>query len=109
MRLSIYGRDRSEWDALARWMKTYNLHTKEATTRNVWMIQIPRIYPMLFGKCVNNFSETLENIFMPLFETVVDPSSHPELAEVLPFISGIDSVDDESVWDVMLARRSSIT
>jgi AMP deaminase len=57
---------------------------------------------------VNNFAEVIENVFLPLFETLVDPASHPDLADVLSAISGIDSVDDESVFDTLLAQRSQI-
>mmetsp|Transcript_16488 Transcript_16488/g.44269 ORF Transcript_16488/g.44269 Transcript_16488/m.44269 type:complete len:283 (-) Transcript_16488:763-1611(-) len=38
----------------------------------------------------------LENIFTPLFEVTIDPSSNPRLHSVLPRIVGFDSVDDES-------------
>ncbi|XP_035761467.1 AMP deaminase 2 [Neolamprologus brichardi] len=43
-----------------------------------------------------NFQEMLENIFTPLFEVTVDPSSHPELHLFLQHVVGFDSVDDES-------------
>lgn len=38
----------------------------------------------------------LANIFMPLFEATVFPDKHPELFKFLLYISGFDSVDDES-------------
>lgn len=109
MRLSIYGKKQNEWDALAQWLKSNGLHTKEATARNLWMIQIPRV----FGKFrslefVENFEELLTNIFKPLFEVALDPASHPDLADVLPCITGIDSVDDESLHDPITARRSQL-
>eukprot|EP00930_Biecheleria_cincta_P002300 TRINITY_DN103315_c0_g1_i1.p1 TRINITY_DN103315_c0_g1~~TRINITY_DN103315_c0_g1_i1.p1 ORF type:complete len:722 (-),score=118.64 TRINITY_DN103315_c0_g1_i1:41-2164(-) len=109
MRLSIYGKKPNEWDALAQWLKAHGLHTKEATSRNLWMIQIPRV----FGKfrsleIVESFEELLTNIFKPLFEVALDPASHPDLADVLPYITGIDSVDDESFNDPITARRSQL-
>lgn len=95
-RVSIYGGSSSEWDDLSRWMVTYDLFSPA----NRWMIQVPRIYRVLrrIGK-VTNFAEVLSNIFVPLFEVTLDPASHPELATVLPHVSGFDSVDDESVLD----------
>lgn len=38
---------------------------------------------------------------MPLFEVTRDPSIDPTLHEFLLNLGGIDSVDDESQWDVM--------
>lgn len=38
-------------------------------------------------KQLANFQEMLENIFMPLFEVTVDPSSHPELHLFLQHVS----------------------
>jgi hypothetical protein len=37
------------------------------------------------------------DIFSPLFEVTVDPSSHPKLHQFLQGVVGFDSVDDESV------------
>ncbi len=45
---------------------------------------------------LNNFSELLENLFMPLFEVSRDPSVDPDLAFFLQHVVGFDSVDDES-------------
>lgn len=39
------------------------------------------------------------NIFQPLFEVTLDPSSHPELHAFLEHVSAFDSVDDESKVD----------
>jgi len=35
------------------------------------------------NKQVANFEEIIENIFRPLFEVSIDPSSHPELHRFL--------------------------
>jgi AMP deaminase len=92
-RLSIYGNKRDEWDKLSRWVKTHNL----VCPNNRWMIQIPRLYNIYHKNgTIRNFQEMLENIFMPLFEVTLDPSSNPELAEFLQHVSGFDTVDDES-------------
>lgn len=73
------------------------------------MVQIPRIYPIhRKANIVHNFEEFLENIFQPLFEVAINPQSHPDLADVLPSISSIDSVDDESIQDPLTARRSQV-
>lgn len=38
-------------------------------------------------KQLSNFQEMLENIFMPLFEVTIQPSSHPELHVFLQHVS----------------------
>ncbi|CAK9098497.1 unnamed protein product [Durusdinium trenchii] len=109
MRLSIYGKNLREWDDLAKWLKANDLHSSPATSRNLWMIQIPRVFGAFHkGGLISNFEELLNNIFQPLFEVALDPDTHPELAEVLPAITGVDSVDDESVPDQLCARRSQL-
>ena len=40
-------------------------------------------------KIMNNFSEMLENIFVPLFEVTLDPSSHPKLHIFLNQVSNV--------------------
>ena len=62
------------------------------------MIQIPRLYKVYRAKgLINNFGEMISNIFKPLFEVTIDPSSHPELHLFLTIVSAFDSVDDESI------------
>ncbi|KAG8193644.1 hypothetical protein JTE90_024008 [Oedothorax gibbosus] len=93
LRLSIYGRKRDEWDKLAKWAVKHNVFS----ANNRWVIQIPRLYDIYkSNNLVNNFQEILENIFMPLFEATNNPSSHPELYMFLKYVTGFDSVDDES-------------
>ncbi|XP_078326693.1 AMP deaminase 2-like isoform X8 [Crassostrea virginica] len=92
-RLSIYGRSRDEWDKLACWAIDNKIYSDNVR----WMIQIPRLYDIYkSAKIVKNFQEILENIFMPLFEVSRNPQSHPELHKFLMYVSGFDSVDDES-------------
>jgi AMP deaminase len=92
-RLSIYGQRRDEWDKLAKWVQNHNL----VCAQNRWMIQIPRLYNIYrVNGSVKNFQQMLDNIFQPLFEVTLDPSSHPELHEFLKHVSGFDTVDDES-------------
>ena len=92
-RLSIYGNRLEEWDNLAKWVKVNNLKCHN----NRWMIQIPRLYNIYHKNgTIRNFQEMLSNIFTPLFEVTIDPSSHPELDEFLRDVSGFDTVDDES-------------
>jgi len=45
---------------------------------------------------VKNFEELLQNIFLPLFEATSKPQDHPELHKLLQYVTGFDSVDDES-------------
>jgi AMP deaminase len=93
LRLSIYGRNKNEWDNLAKWAINNNVYSDNLR----WLIQIPRIYDIYkTNKMVDNFQDILANIFEPLFEATVRPSLHPELSIWLQYVSGFDSVDDES-------------
>ena len=93
LRLSVYGRNINEWDNLAKWAINNNVYSDNLR----WLIQIPRIYDIYkTNKLVESFEELLKNIFVPLFEATVRPKSHPELSIWLQYVSGFDSVDDES-------------
>lgn len=93
LRLSIYGRNRNEWDNLAKWAMNNDVYSDNLR----WLIQIPRIYDIYkTNKMVNSFEDILRNIFEPLFEATIRPDSHPELNIWLQYVSGFDSVDDES-------------
>eukprot|EP00878_Enallax_costatus_P016118 GHUV01016904.1.p1 GENE.GHUV01016904.1~~GHUV01016904.1.p1 ORF type:complete len:746 (+),score=242.14 GHUV01016904.1:255-2492(+) len=93
MRISIYGRKQVEWDILAAWVVANNLSSNNV----VWLIQIPRLYNVYRDQgIIENFAQMLENIFLPLFEVTVDPSSHPQLHCFLSQVVGFDMVDDES-------------
>ena len=49
-------------------------------TGGVAGLQVPRLYDVYQAQgIIENFQQLLENIFMPLFEVTVDPSSHPQL------------------------------
>ena len=92
-RVSIYGKDLSEWDLLSRWFYVHKL----AHTNVRWLIQIPRLYH-LYRKdgSVKSFEDMLYNIFAPLYNVSMDPSSNPALHYFLQTIVAFDSVDDES-------------
>ncbi|KAK7878553.1 hypothetical protein WMY93_030389 [Mugilogobius chulae] len=103
LRLSIYGRSRNEWDKLAKWAVKHQVYSDNVR----WLVQVPRLFDVYHTKKqLCNFQEMLENIFRPLFEVTVDPSSHPELHLFLqhncpqcffcPSGGRFDSVDDES-------------
>lgn len=92
-RLSIYGRARDEWDKLADWGIAFNMYSDNVR----WLIQVPRLYDVYKANgLVDNFEEIILNIFEPLFEVTNDPSSHPNLHKFLHYVTGLDSVDDES-------------
>ena len=93
-RLSIYGSSASEWDTLSDWVCDNSLFHYNVR----WMIQVPRLYAVYkaAGK-VQHFGQMLDNIFRPLFEVSVNPSSHPALHRFLQQCVGFDIVDDESV------------
>ncbi|MEQ2254449.1 AMP deaminase 3 [Ilyodon furcidens] len=92
-RLSIYGCSPEEWDTLAKWFIHHKVHSPNMR----WMIQVPRIYDIFKSKkLVSNFGKIVENIFLPLFKASVNPQNHKELHVFLKYVSGFDSVDDES-------------
>ena len=65
LRLSIYGRSQDEWDKLATWAITNDVHSDN----NVWLIQVPRLYDIYRSTSnVKSFQDILENLFKPLFE-----------------------------------------
>uniref|UniRef100_A0A8C4ZCY0 AMP deaminase n=1 Tax=Gadus morhua TaxID=8049 RepID=A0A8C4ZCY0_GADMO len=92
-RLSIYGRSPDEWRTLASWFVQQRLHSPNLQ----WMIQVPRIYDIFRAKkIIPNFAKMLENIFLPLFEATVNPQKNKEVHLFLKYLTGFDSVDDES-------------
>lgn len=92
-RVSIYGRKQSEWDQLASWFINNSIYSENA----VWLIQLPRLYNVYKQMgIVTNFQNILDNVFIPLFEVTIDPSSHPQLHVFLKQVVGFDIVDDES-------------
>ncbi|XP_059917404.1 AMP deaminase 3b isoform X1 [Gadus macrocephalus] len=92
-RLSIYGRSPDEWRTLASWFVQQRLHSPNLQ----WMIQVPRIYDIFRAKkIIPNFAKMLENIFLPLFEATVNPQQNKEVHVFLKYLTGFDSVDDES-------------
>ncbi|XP_028434415.1 AMP deaminase 3 isoform X1 [Perca flavescens] len=103
-RLSIYGRSPEEWDSLAKWFIHHKVHSPNMR----WIIQVPRIYDIFKAKkLVPNFAKMLENVFLPLFEATVNPQKHKQLHVFLKYVSGFDSVDDESKHsDHMFSFRS---
>jgi hypothetical protein len=54
------------------------------------------MYPYRENGDIQNFGQMLDNIFSPLFEATVNPSSNPALYYFLETVVGLDSVDDES-------------
>ncbi|TFK87483.1 AMP deaminase [Polyporus arcularius HHB13444] len=92
-RLSIYGRNRDEWDKVAKWIVNNKLFSHNVR----WLIQVPRLYDVYKQNgSINTFEDIVRNVFEPLFEVTKDPSSHPELHVFLQRVIGFDTVDDES-------------
>ncbi|XP_029290488.1 AMP deaminase 3b isoform X2 [Cottoperca gobio] len=92
-RLSIYGRSASEWESLATWFIQHKIHSPNMR----WMIQVPRIYDIFKSKqLLPNYAKMLENVFLPLFEATVNPQKHKAIHVFLKYVTGFDSVDDES-------------
>nr|XP_009678525.1 PREDICTED: AMP deaminase 3 isoform X2 [Struthio camelus australis] len=92
-RLSIYGRSPDEWQNLAKWFIKHKVYSPNMR----WIIQVPRIYDIFRSKNIlPSFGRMLENIFVPLFEATINPKEHKELHLFLKYVTGFDSVDDES-------------
>ncbi|XP_040017796.2 AMP deaminase 3 isoform X1 [Gasterosteus aculeatus] len=92
-RLSIYGRSPGEWESLATWFIQHKVHSPNMR----WMIQVPRIYDIFKSKKqFTNYAKMLQNIFLPLFEATVNPRKHKATHVFLKYVTGFDSVDDES-------------
>ena len=73
-RVSIYGRNRKEWDGLADWVVDHQLFSPH----NRWLIQVPRLYGLYqSSRVLRTFSEMLDNIFVPLFEVGASPDEPP--------------------------------
>lgn len=93
-RVSIYGRDPTEWDKLGAWFVDNEIYSDNVR----WLIQIPRLYSTYKeNNTVHSFQAMLDNIFNPLFEATVDPRAQPKVALMLQQVVGFDSVDDESL------------
>ncbi|WFD28115.1 AMP deaminase [Malassezia nana] len=92
-RVSVYGRNADEWDKLASWVVDHRLFSSNVR----WLIQVPRLYDVYKANGnVSHFQDLLDNVFRPLFEVTLDPSSHPKLHILLQRVIGLDIVDDES-------------
>jgi len=93
-RISIYGKSNDEWNRLAKWFEDNKIYSDNVR----WLIQIPRLFNLYKeNHILHNFQEMLENIFTPLIQVTLDPSSNPSLHRLLQQVVGFDSVDDESV------------
>lgn len=105
MRLSVYGMESNEWLLLAKWvLRDWQggiYPGNMLSSRNRWLVQIPRLWRVYCKKGGGiSFQTMLENLFCPLFEATLHPEQHPEVAELLNNIVGIDSVDDEGCLEV---------
>ncbi|CAK1583941.1 unnamed protein product [Parnassius mnemosyne] len=92
-RLSIYCKRADEWSRLASWAIRHEMHSPHVR----WLVQVPRLYDIYRNKrLLKNFQEFLNNLFDPLFQVSIDPSTNIELHKFLTHVIGFDSVDDES-------------
>ncbi|TGZ62443.1 hypothetical protein CRM22_007443 [Opisthorchis felineus] len=105
-RLSIYGRSINEWDNLAKWATNCQVYSDNVR----WLIQVPRLFDVYHAKgSMKYFQDILTNVFQPLFEVTADPKSHPELHAFLQYVTGFDSVDDESKSDKVVFNHTTPT
>lgn len=101
-RISVYGRNLSEWDNLAKWV----INNKVFSSNVRWLVQMPRLYSIYkSAKQVLSFEDIIRNAYQPLFEATINPKSHPELHIFLQRVIGFDSVDDESKSEKRLFRK----
>ncbi len=74
------------------------------------MLQVPRLYDIYKAQgIIENFEQLLDNIFTPLFEVSIDPSSHPQLHLFLRQVVGFDMVDDESKPERRVQKHMQVT
>jgi len=94
--INITGRSIHEWDNLARWIVINNLSTPQFR----WLACIQLNFSTIkkIGN-VKSFEEYLKNIFEPLFQVTHDPNSHPNLAQILPSLSGFTTSNYEGKSD----------
>lgn len=60
-RISIYGRSKSEWDKLAKWVVNNKLFSPNVR----WLIQIPRLYDIYKGSSlVINFEDVIRSTYI---------------------------------------------
>eukprot|EP00759_Apiculatamorpha_spiralis_P058269 PhF_6_TR9165/c0_g1_i1/m.14251/K01490/AMPD; AMP deaminase len=103
-RVSIYGRNKTEWSKLANWFFTHGMASKS----NRFLVQIPRIYHVYRkAKELARFSDLIDNIFVPLWEVSMDPSKDPVLHNFLQHVSGFDSVDNEAALDYSMGESAT--
>jgi AMP deaminase len=107
MCLSIYGMECYEWLDLVKWVlndwEGGDFPGLVLSSHNCWLVQVPclwRIYRNKPGEIERSFQEMLDNLFVPMFEAMLCPEEHPEVADLLKHIVGIDSVDDEGAHEV---------
>ncbi|XP_063387504.1 AMP deaminase 2-like [Cydia fagiglandana] len=92
-RISIYCKNKMEWSKLATWAVKNNVYSEHVR----WVVQVPRLYDIYReNKLLKSFQEFLNNLFNPLFEVSIDPSSNTDLHKFLKYVIAFDSVDDES-------------
>lgn len=103
LRISVYGRSIHEWDKLARWV----IHNKLFSHNVRWLVQVPRLYNIYKESgTIFAYRDIITNLFQPLFEVSLDPTSHPDLHIFLQRVVGFDSVDDESKNDTIIQSRN---
>ena len=104
LRISIYGHSPDEWDRLATWAVNHNMYCQNVR----WLIQVPRLFDIYRAKkLLANFGQLLSNVFLPIYEVTLDPSSHPNLHKFLNQVVGFDSVDDESKLETHRFQHTS--
>lgn len=111
MRLSIYGMEADEWLKLARWvLRDWEGGARPGnvlSSHNRWLVQVPRLWRVYCGKRRGaSFRDMLENLFAPLFAATLRPEDHPEVAELLTHVVGLDSVDDEGSPEAPLTCKT---
>eukprot|EP00834_Sanchytrium_tribonematis_P000483 NODE_9_length_64580_cov_1.431941.p10 type:complete len:460 gc:universal NODE_9_length_64580_cov_1.431941:18059-19438(+) len=101
-RASIYGRSKTEWLNLSKWVVDNKIFSNNIR----WLIQVPRLYNLYREKnIVRNFSDFIDNLFEPLFEVTLNPQANKELFVFLERVVGFDSVDDESKLEKRAFRK----
>ena len=82
---------------LAGWYKylVFSMFSiKLKNKRTILFLRFSDVY--YANSIIKNFQEFLTNLFQPLFEATIDPSSHPNLFRFMHHLTGFDCVDDET-------------
>lgn len=91
-RIPIDGASMNSWQVTAVWLST----NKIKSPRVRWVIQIAKEYTLLKSQgIIKNFTEMLQNIFVPVVEATLHPENFPEISDFLANTVAFDIANNE--------------